>query len=126
MTRRWLVGLVAVACLACGGGGGSSGAGSGTSGSQPVMFKETEYSLSPDLVTLKPGSYTVTVQNVGQFPHDLHIATSDGSELGYSTVVKANETASFKVNLQQPGTYKLWCAVNAHDSLGMHGTLTVQ
>ncbi len=96
MTRRWLVGLVAVACLACGGGGGSSGAGSGTSGSQPVMFKETEYSLSPDLVTLKPGSYTVTVQNVGQFPHDLHIATSDGSELGYSTVVKANETASFK------------------------------
>ena len=30
------------------------------------------------------------------------------------------------VNVVEPGQYTLWCAVNAHRSLGMQGALTVQ
>jgi plastocyanin len=134
MLRRLLMGLAAVAVLgACGSGdttnavdanGGASSISS--PGGQTVAFKETEYTLSPDTLTLKPGKYTFTIQDVGQFPHDLHVAVSaDGTEIGGSTVITAGQSTSFTVTLK-PGTYTLWCAVNAHRSLGMQGTLTVQ
>jgi plastocyanin len=134
MFRRLLVGLAAVTALAaCGSATGSNAVVNNTSGSEPapgssqtVVFKETEYSLSPDTLTLKPGTYTFKVQDVGQFPHDLHVAVSaDGTEMGGSTVVTAGQTASFTVTLK-PGLYTLWCAVDAHRSLGMQGKLTVQ
>src|ERR1051326_5397003 len=55
-----------------------------------VSIKETEYTLSPSTLTLMPGTYTVTTTNVGEFPHDLHIATAaDGAEVGGSTIVTA-------------------------------------
>jgi uncharacterized cupredoxin-like copper-binding protein len=90
-----------------------------------VTFKETEYSISPMTQTLAAGTYTFEVQNVGQFPHDLHVATPDGSEVGASTVVMAGQSAKFTVTLKA-GTYTIWCAVNAHRALGMQGSLTVQ
>ena len=137
MIRRLLIGLVALTALAaCGGGpaanavggtgGGGSSSSSSSSSSQTVEFKETEYTLSPATLTLKPGTYTFEVQDVGQFPHDLHVAASaDGTEVGGSTVVTANQSTTFTVTLR-PGTYTLWCSVDAHRSLGMQGTLTVQ
>jgi plastocyanin len=124
--------MVAVA-TACGGGSTAnnvSGTPAGTpspavNGSQ-VSVKETEYTFSPTALNLKAGSYTITVSNVGQFPHDLHVAaSSDGTEVGGSTVVMAGQSASFKVTLQ-PGQYTMWCSVDAHKSLGMQGTITVQ
>lgn len=139
MIRRLLIGLVAVVVLAgCGGGdttnavaNNGGGGGGGTSAttapsSQTVEFKETEYTLSPDTLTLKPGAYTFKVSNIGQFPHDMHVAlASNGTEVGGSPVVMAGQSASFTVTLQA-GKYTIWCAVDAHRSLGMQGTLTVQ
>ena len=134
LRRLLIVPLVAVAmATACGGGSTAnnvSGTPAGTpspavSGSE-ISVKETEYTLSPTALNLKAGSYTITVTNVGQFPHDLHVAaSSDGTEVGGSTVVMAGQSASFKVTLQ-PGQYTMWCAVDAHKSLGMQGTITVQ
>ncbi|HSR24432.1 MAG TPA: plastocyanin/azurin family copper-binding protein [Candidatus Eisenbacteria bacterium] len=132
-----MIALVALSALAsCGAGsttaavgntgGGSGGSSSGASASQTVEYRETEYTLAPDKLTLKPGTYTIKVQNVGQFPHDVHIAASaDGTEVGGSTVATAGQTVSFTVTLK-PGQYTVWCAVDAHRSLGMQGTLTVQ
>ena len=130
MIRRLLIGLVALsATLACGGstsGSGGGGGGSSASSAQTVEFKETEYTLAPATLTLKAGRYTFHVQNVGQFPHDLHVAASaDGTEVGSSTVITAGQSASFSVTLR-PGAYTLWCGVDAHRSLGMQGTITVQ
>lgn len=140
MIRRFVIGFgVLVALAACGGGttnaavnagsgagGGTSSSGSGSSGGQTVDFKETEYTLAPATLTLKPGTYTFRIQNVGQFPHDLHVAAaSDGTEVGGSTVIVAGQTGSFTITLKA-GTYTLWCAVDAHRSLGMVGQLTVQ
>lgn len=140
MIRRLVIGLFALvatfALAGCGtntdanvsaSGGGGGGSSTGTrSGGQTVEIMETEYTMSPDKLTLKPGTYTIKVQNLGQFPHDLHVAaSSDGTEVGGSTVATAGQTVSFTVTLQ-PGTYTLWCAVNAHRSLGMVGSLTVQ
>lgn len=140
MIRRFVIGLgVLMTLAACGGGtannaavnpgtgsGGGTSAGSGSSGGQTVEFKETEYTLAPDKLTLKPGTYTFKIQNVGQFPHDLHVAaSSDGTEVGGSTVITAGQTGTFTITLKA-GTYTLWCAVDAHRSLGMVGQLTVQ
>jgi plastocyanin len=119
--------LLALVTLACGGGGGTPSTSSSSppsSSGQTVVFKENEYTIDPAKSTLKPGSYTFQVQNLGQFPHDLHIATSDGSELGATTVMRTNQNASFKVTLKA-GTYTIWCAVDAHRSLGMEGSITV-
>jgi len=135
MIRQLVIGALALGTmLACGGGdtgNNVTGSGPGTSpssspSSQTVVFKETEYTMAPSEVTLKAGTYTFKVQNLGQFPHDLHVAASaDGTEMGGSTVATAGQTVSFTVTLR-PGQYTLWCAVNAHRSLGMQGTLTVQ
>jgi len=128
-----------VAAVACGGNSNSGGASSGTSSSgtanaitsgstsgSTVTFKETEYTISPTTQTLKAGTYTFKVTNDGQFPHDLHVAAAaDGTEVGGSTVITAGSTASFTVSLK-PGAYTIWCAVDAHRSLGMQGTLNVQ
>jgi len=137
MIRRLFLGLFTlVAIAACGGntnatgnnggGGGGGTSSSSSSGGQVVEFKETEYTLAPATLTLKPGTYTFKLQNLGQFPHDLHVAAAtDGTEVGGSTVITAGQTGSFTITLKA-GTYTLWCAVDAHRSLGMQGTLTVQ
>lgn len=134
--RHLLVGLIALAsAFACGGGStgtnvsGNGSANAGTSAvasTNVVQFKETEYTLAPSDLKLKAGRYTFRVQNVGQFPHDLHVATTaDGTEMGGSAVVLAGQTNSFTITLQ-PGNYTMWCSINAHRSLGMEGTITVQ
>jgi plastocyanin len=133
--RRLLIGLIALSsALACGGGSTSTNDVSGNGGgsavtatrSRVVQFKETEYTMAPSELTLKPGTYTFRVQNVGQFPHDLHVATTaEGTEMGASAVVLAGQTNSFTITLK-PGQYTLWCSVDAHRSLGMEGTLTVK
>ncbi len=131
MIRRLMIGVAALAALAGCSTGDSTNAVAAisptpTSSSRTVELKATEYTLSPDALTLKPGTYTFTLRNVGQFPHDLHVAaTADGTEVGGSTVITTNQTTSFTVTLR-PGEYTLWCAVNAHRSLGMHGKLTVR
>lgn len=132
MIRRLLIVSIALlATLACGSSTsnnatGNSGGSSSTSAGSTVEFKETEYTLAPATLTLKPGTYTFHVQNVGQFPHDLHVAASaDGTEIGSSAVLTAGQSGSFTVTLKS-GSYTLWCAVDAHRSLGMQGTVTVQ
>ena len=133
MFRRLLIGTVAILTIAACGGESAANNVSGVtttprtavSGSS-VSVKETEYTLAPSALNLKAGTYTITVTNVGQFPHDLHVATtSDGTEVGGSTVVAAGQSAQFTVTLQA-GQYTMWCAVDAHKSLGMEGTVTVQ
>ena len=134
LRRVLIASLVVVATATACGGGSTANNVSATPAGTPssavsgsaISVKETEYTLSPTTLNLKAGTYTITVTNVGQFPHDLHVAaSSDGTEVGGSTVVAAGQSASFKVTLQ-PGQYTLWCAVDAHKSLGMQGTLTVQ
>lgn len=127
-----IVPAVIMAAAACGSGSTANNVNAnaatptpGVSGSA-ISLKETEYTLAPSALTLKPGTYTVTVTNVGQFPHDVHVATSaDGTEVGGSTVVAAGQSAQFMITVQA-GQYTMWCAVDAHKSLGMSGTITVQ
>lgn len=136
MIRRLLVVALtvgAVAASACGGGGSGSGSGSssGSSGgatsapaAQTVTFTETEFKITTASTSLKAGSYTFDVENKGSFPHDLHIATPDGSEIGATSVIQPGASATLQVSLKA-GSYTIWCAVDSHRAQGMQGTLTV-
>ncbi|HEY7199449.1 MAG TPA: plastocyanin/azurin family copper-binding protein [Candidatus Dormibacteraeota bacterium] len=134
--RRLLMAALAAAAVAAGAcGGNSSGGGGGSTASTPppsnsgasgntLTFTETEYKIAMSSSSVKAGDYTFKVDNQGKFPHDLHIATPDGSEIGKTDVLQAGGSGSITVTLKA-GTYSLWCAVDAHKSLGMSGTLTV-
>ena len=80
--------------------------------------------IDPSITTFKAGDYTFTVQNQGKFPHDLHVATPDGSEVAKTDVLQAGQSGSVKVTLKS-GTYTLWCAVDGHRARGMETKITV-
>jgi plastocyanin len=130
MMRRLLVATVAAAGLAAVACGGGSGSGSGASTPTPapaaktVTFTETEFKIDTASTSLKAGDYVFQVKNAGQFPHDLHIATPDGTEIAKSDVLQGGATGNVQVTLKA-GTYTMWCAVDAHKARGMVGTLTV-
>jgi uncharacterized cupredoxin-like copper-binding protein len=125
--------MIALAVAGCGGGSSSSSSGSSSGGSaaapsasaQTATFTETEFKIDTTSSTLKAGDYTFQVENKGKFPHDLHVATPDGSEIAKSDVLQPGASGSFQVTLKA-GTYMIWCAVDAHKAQGMQGTLTVQ
>jgi uncharacterized cupredoxin-like copper-binding protein len=130
MIRRLLVGALAttaLAVVACGGGsGGGSAASTPTpkATAQNVTFTETEFKIDTASTSLKAGDYVFQVVNSGKFPHDLHIATPDGSEIAHTDMLQAGQSGSIQVTLKA-GTYQMWCAVDGHRARGMQGTLTV-
>jgi uncharacterized cupredoxin-like copper-binding protein len=134
MRRLLMAALAATAVVAGACGGNSSGSGSGSTAPTPepsaatsaqtVTFTETEFKIDTASTSLKAGDYTFKVDNKGQFPHDLHIATSDGSEIAKTDVLNAGASGTVQVTLKA-GTYQIWCAVDAHRARGMQGTLTV-
>jgi hypothetical protein len=85
----------------------------------------TEFAFNPDTLTVPAGRDTFTLDNAGQFPHNMHI---EGN--GISVDVKpdgpvpggGNFTGAVSLT---PGTYEVWCPVNNHRERGMVGTLTV-
>ena len=128
MTRRLLMAALTSALAvmaACGGDNGNGGtASTPTPSASSVTFTETEFKIDTASTSLKAGDYTFKVDNKGQFPHDLHIATPDGSEIGKTDVLQAGQSGSLQVSLKA-GTYQIWCAVDSHRARGMQGTLTV-
>ena len=131
MTRRLLMVATMTAAMAvaaaCGGGSGGGTASTPTPAATPktITFTETEFKIDPATSTVKAGDYTFTVQNKGAFPHDLHIATPDGSEVAKTDTLQANGSGTIQVTLKA-GTYTIWCAIDGHRARGMQGTLTVQ
>jgi plastocyanin len=90
------------------------------------VVKETEFSLDPNQLTLKPGTYVFKAESDGKFPHDLHIVDAGGQEVGATSAIlkpgdKADVTATLKA-----GNYTMFCAVDSHRARGMEGTIKVQ
>ena len=128
MKRGILIVVGTFLLAACGGGSSSGSAPASTPAPTPqtLTFRESEFKIDPSSLTLKPGTYVFQLQDAGNFPHDLHIAPKDGgAELASSPQMKAGETASFTVTLKA-GEYVIWCAVDAHRTRGMEGTITVK
>jgi uncharacterized cupredoxin-like copper-binding protein len=99
----------------------AAGAGTG------FTLKEKQWSISKP-PPLKHGvSYTVTVDNVGTYPHDLLIDGKGVSDRGIHNAhpIAAGKQASFTVKFPQAGTYRFYCAIKGHAAKGMQMNVKV-
>jgi plastocyanin len=105
-------------------GGESSGAASGNVQEVAVTLKE--WAIEPKAIEVSAGRVRFTVQNTGQFAHNMSFQIE-----GEGTVAKTRNFKSaegpqvLEVDLK-PGTYKMLCDIIGHPEQGMVGTLTVK
>ena len=111
--------LVAAGLLTIGGGAATVYAQSTTT----VVMQE--FAFDPDQLVVSAGQDTFTLQNDGQFPHNVHIE-GDGVSLDVKPdgPVASGDSFTGTVVLP-PGTYDVWCPVSNHRDRGMVGILTV-
>ena len=123
--------LLALVVLAagCGGGGGEGGdGGSGDlgqtefptqSGADYEVFAGEFAFAPPFLVVEKPGTYTFSVRNDGELPHNFTVKGVGGTE-----DAQPGETKFVELTLKA-GSYEIVCTVGDHEEQGMFGTLNV-
>jgi plastocyanin len=111
--------LVAAGLLVLGGGAAAVYAQT----TSTVVMREFEF--DPANVRVSPGRVTFTLENAGQFPHNLHIE-GNGVSVDVKTdgPIAGGESFTGAVTLPA-GTYETWCPVDAHRERGMVGSLTV-
>jgi uncharacterized cupredoxin-like copper-binding protein len=116
MTIRY--GAAALAALAL----GAAAAAQAQVAVPTVTVAMKEFTLTPSTTRLKAGRVTFVAVNRGKFPHALSIAGS-GVKARTATVAPG-KSARLTVTLKG-GTYRLWCPVGTHASLGMELSLKV-
>jgi plastocyanin len=80
--------------------------------------------FTSDKATAKAGDVTVNFTNSSPVPHDVHIESQSGEDLGGTEIVSEGSDSG-EVELK-PGTYTFFCSVPGHRQAGMEGTLTVK
>jgi plastocyanin len=73
--------------------------------------------------TIPPGEVTFTIKNTGSHRHNFEI-NGQGVDAKLMHDLEAGQAADLHVRLE-PGTYKVWCPVGPHKSMGMRLDLTV-
>lgn len=82
----------------------------------------------PDQLTAKAGDVVFFLKNgkgVFRAHHDMVIGPELYQVLARSSQVKTGDSVLFTVQGLPAGTYRYWCEVERHASIGMVGTLTV-
>ena len=115
------------ACLAlagCGGSGSNTSKSSGVAAQQTVSISEKEFSLDPSTVNIgRSGAVTFKVTNNGQITHALEI---EGKGMEDETEsIEPGESATLTVQLDQPGSYEMYCPIDDHEGKGMKGVVRV-
>jgi uncharacterized cupredoxin-like copper-binding protein len=110
----------------CGGGGSDSGGidlgdtDTGTSSGADYEVFASEYAFAPPFLAIeKPGTYTFSIRNDGNEPHNFTIKGVGGTENA-----APGETKTVELTLKA-GNYEIVCTVDAHEQQGMFGTLNV-
>jgi len=88
-----------------------------------VVAQEFRYALSRQ--TIKAGAAIIELRNLGQDAHDLRLRRVGGTRVYALPLTQSGQTVDREVNLR-PGTYRLYCSVANHRSLGMRATLVVK
>lgn len=113
------------AALALSAGAGLSACGTGAQPAaiaQTIRVVGTEMAFSPAAATTGEGRHRFVFSNEGAVYHELAVVSPGGDVLAARSI-PAGETATFDVELDRPGTYRMVCREPGH--AGMVGTLTV-
>ncbi len=91
---------------------------------QEIRIVGTEMAFSPEGLRTSPGRHPIVFTNEGALYHELAVVSPEGTVLGARSI-PGGETATFDVDLDKPGAYRLLCREPGHTQAGMVGTLTV-
>ena len=108
----------------------------------PLVVELRDYSLKPNVPSVKAGKVKIGIRNLAGMAHDLTVIRTDLPEdklpidtasakakedgkVGKLDLIGAGRVAALTVDLT-PGTYVLVCNVAGHYQLGMHATLKVE
>ncbi|MDO8209142.1 plastocyanin/azurin family copper-binding protein [Conexibacter sp. CPCC 206217] len=75
--------------------------------------------------TATSGALEIDSRNASSVPHDIALASADGSELGKGETVSGGGVSRVDVDVR-PGRYTFYCTLPGHREAGMEGTLTVR
>ena len=91
-----------------------------------MQVSAKEFSLTLSRPSTTAGPLVVELVNAGQDEHNLHIRpAAGGPDVGAVGIVQPGHHSDVEFHLA-PGSYTLYCALPAHEELGMKATLTVQ
>ncbi len=106
--------------------GSTGGGGEAPSGPAHLQVSAREFSLTLSRPSTAAGRLELELVNAGQDEHNLHIRpAAGGPDVGAVGIVLPGHHLDVEFQLK-PGTYTLYCAIPAHEELGMKATLTVQ
>jgi uncharacterized cupredoxin-like copper-binding protein len=118
MRKRTLMYLAALLVTTAALAGPSLAAnGAATATTVTVQAKEFRFTLSKSSV--KKGTVTFKVKNVGKLPHDFKIAGKK------TPLIQPGKSATLKVTFKKAGKYPYLCTVPGHAAAGMKGLLKV-
>ncbi len=105
---------------------GGAGGGSAPQGPAHVQVSAKEFSLTLSRPNATAGPIVVELVNAGQDEHNLHIRPAGGGpDVGAVGIVLPGHHSDVEFHLA-PGSYTFYCALPAHEALGMKATFTVQ
>jgi uncharacterized cupredoxin-like copper-binding protein len=88
-----------------------------------IKIEIPDFSFKVTQTTLKAGKTRFIISNTGQSPHQLEIKGPGVDEK--SKMVLIGKCDAWDVDLQ-PGTYEVWCTVDAHKDRGEDVKFTVE
>jgi hypothetical protein len=93
-----------------------------------VQVRGFEFDLVLSKRKVKPGRVIVQFVNQGEDPHDLRLqrvnpaGSPDGAEFGFGELGPGSYQ-NLDARLRKRSSYRLWCSLSDHRSLGMEATL---
>ena len=118
--RIVLVLIVLLLSAGCGGGDSNDAATTTGPAGKPADIEvfASEFAFAPPFVVIeKPGTYTISLRNDGNVPHNLTI-----KGLGATDDVQPGDTGTLTVTVK-PGGYPMVCSI--HKAEGMDGEVIV-
>lgn len=126
LRRTVLTPLAVVAVLALTAAGCGSSDAVAVDGSAPVAIAMSEFRLDPQDVEVEAGRRTFEIRNEGTMVHRFELRSDDLRErLVMGRPLRPGESETLTVDLA-PGSYVMRCAQERHNTLGEHGTVTVE
>ena len=102
---------------------GCAGAGSAAT-SAPLSAALRDFKIEPNKLSAS-APLTISVTSSGPTQHNFTIRDATGSVVAASTDLRTGDSDTVEVPDLAPGDYTFFCSFAGHESLGMHGTLTV-
>ena len=115
MNRLALAFLISAALAGCAGTSATSA---------PLSATVRDFKIEPSQLSAS-APLTIAVTSDGPTPHNFTIRDAAGTVVVASNDLRAGDSDSVEVPDLAPGDYTFFCSFAGHESLGMHGTLTV-